>query len=173
MPTARRFIFVCKGQSDSPPPHQSLSPRRPQARDHADPARPPPGAVPAGSVGAHRAVFKPRMSCGTRVTNVSSTSRRPPPPWGPRDRLTFPQKEHVYLACWLISIFFTIFLREAPYRVPYLPTIPTFLVRLACSGRVQRGPGSQDPGTDTRRLPHRSSARPAPACDQTPRSPSR
>jgi len=43
-----------------------------------------------------------------------------------------PQKEQVYLACWLISIFFTIFLREAPYRVPYLPTIPTFLVRLAC-----------------------------------------
>lgn len=28
--------------------------------------------------------------------------------------LVLPQKEQVYLACWLISIFFTIFRREAP-----------------------------------------------------------
>ncbi|MCM8651719.1 hypothetical protein MZO44_16695, partial [Lactiplantibacillus sp. E932] len=27
--------------------------------------------------------------------------------------LVFPQKEQVYLACWLISIFFTIFLSDA------------------------------------------------------------
>lgn len=47
--------------------------------------------------------------------------------------LVLPQKEQVYLACWLISIFFTIFRREAPQRVPYFPTIPTFLVRLAMS----------------------------------------
>lgn len=45
---------------------------------------------------------------------------------------TFPQKVQVYLLCCVISIFLTIFLREAPYRVPYLPVIPTFLVRLAC-----------------------------------------
>lgn len=45
--------------------------------------------------------------------------------------ITLPQNVQVYLACWVISIFFTILRREAPYRVPYLPTIPTFLVRLA------------------------------------------
>lgn len=44
---------------------------------------------------------------------------------------TFPQKLQVYLLCWAISIFLTIFLSEAPYLVPYLPVIPTFLVLLA------------------------------------------
>lgn len=47
------------------------------------------------------------------------------------DILTFPQKEHVYFECCVISIFFTILRSDAPYRVPYFPTIPTFLVRLA------------------------------------------
>lgn len=41
---------------------------------------------------------------------------------------TLPQNMHVYLACWLISIFFTSLRRDAPYRVPYLPTTPTFFV---------------------------------------------
>ena len=45
--------------------------------------------------------------------------------------LSLPQKVQVYLECWEISIFFTVFLREAPYLVPYFPVIPTFLVRLA------------------------------------------
>ena len=45
--------------------------------------------------------------------------------------LSLPQKVQVYLECWEISIFFTVFLREAPYLVPYLPVIPPFLVRLA------------------------------------------
>lgn len=45
--------------------------------------------------------------------------------------LTFPQKVQVYLECCVISIFLTILRREAPYRVPYFPTIPTFFVRLA------------------------------------------
>merc|ERR1719414_577352 len=45
--------------------------------------------------------------------------------------LSFPQKVHVYLACCEISIFLTVLRREAPYRVPYLPTTPTFLVRFA------------------------------------------
>ncbi len=45
--------------------------------------------------------------------------------------LTFPQKEHVYFPCCVISIFLMVFLREAPYLVPYLPQIPTFLVRFA------------------------------------------
>ena len=44
----------------------------------------------------------------------------------------FPQKVQVYLECWVTSIFFTILRREAPYRVPYFPTTPTFLVRFAC-----------------------------------------
>lgn len=44
---------------------------------------------------------------------------------------TFPQNVHVYLECWVISIFLTIFRNEAPYRVPYLPVIPTFFVLFA------------------------------------------
>ncbi len=47
--------------------------------------------------------------------------------------LTFPQKEHRYLECWLTSVFLICLRRLAPYRVPYLPTIPTFLVRFDCS----------------------------------------
>ena len=43
---------------------------------------------------------------------------------------SFPQKTHVYFECWLISIFFTCFRSEAPYRTPYLPVIPAFFVRL-------------------------------------------
>ena len=39
-----------------------------------------------------------------------------------------PQNVHVYLECCVISTFLTIFLNEAPYRVPYFPVIPTFLV---------------------------------------------
>ena len=35
------------------------------------------------------------------------------------------------MALDVISNFFTIFLREAPYLVLYFPTIPTFLVLLA------------------------------------------
>jgi len=42
----------------------------------------------------------------------------------------FPQKLQKYLECWDTSIFLTCFRRDAPYRVPYLPTMPTFLVRL-------------------------------------------
>lgn len=44
---------------------------------------------------------------------------------------TFPQNVQVYFECWVISIFFTILRNEAPYRVPYLPTTPTFCVRFA------------------------------------------
>lgn len=44
---------------------------------------------------------------------------------------TFPQKLQEYLLCWVISIFLTILRKEAPYRVPYLPVIPTFFVRFA------------------------------------------
>lgn len=44
---------------------------------------------------------------------------------------SLPQKVHVYLLCWVISIFLTIFLKEAPYLVPYFPVIPTFFVRFA------------------------------------------
>lgn len=46
-------------------------------------------------------------------------------------KLTFPQKLHEYLLCCVISIFLTILRSEAPYLVPYLPVIPTFLVRFA------------------------------------------
>ena len=47
------------------------------------------------------------------------------------ERLTvsLPQKTHVYLECWLTSIFFTCLRSEAPYRTPYLPVMPAFLVR--------------------------------------------
>lgn len=50
--------------------------------------------------------------------------------------LTLPQKEQGYFPCWVISIFLTIFLREAPYLVPYLPVIPTFLVCLALNKTI-------------------------------------
>ena len=40
-----------------------------------------------------------------------------------------------HLACWLISIFLTILRSDAPKRVPYLPTIPTFFVRRCAAGR--------------------------------------
>jgi len=48
---------------------------------------------------------------------------------------SFAQNGHVYLACWVISIFFTVFRSDAPYLVPYLPQMPTFRVRLpiACN----------------------------------------
>eukprot|EP01119_Soliformovum_irregulare_P020541 TRINITY_DN6673_c1_g1_i2.p1 TRINITY_DN6673_c1_g1~~TRINITY_DN6673_c1_g1_i2.p1 ORF type:complete len:135 (+),score=0.99 TRINITY_DN6673_c1_g1_i2:351-755(+) len=45
--------------------------------------------------------------------------------------VSFPQNPQVNLACWVISIFFTCFRSEAPYLVPYFPTIPTFFVLLA------------------------------------------
>ena len=44
--------------------------------------------------------------------------------------LTFPEKGERYLARLFSSIFLAIFLSDAPKRVPYLPTIPTFLVLL-------------------------------------------
>jgi len=44
---------------------------------------------------------------------------------------SFPQKAQVYLECCVISIFLTIFLRDAPYLVPYFPTTPTFFVLFA------------------------------------------
>eukprot|EP00250_Pteridium_aquilinum_P002545 c12766_g1_i1 orf=13-336(-) len=40
----------------------------------------------------------------------------------------FPQNSQKYLACWLTSIFLICFLKLAPYRVPYLPTMPAFFV---------------------------------------------
>jgi len=50
-------------------------------------------------------------------------------------RHTLPQKVHWYLLCWEISYFLTTLRRVAPYRVPYLPTTPAFLVRLPCKTR--------------------------------------
>ena len=49
----------------------------------------------------------------------------------------FPQKLQKYLECWLTSIFLICFRKLAPYRVPYLPTIPTFFVRLAIALSLQ------------------------------------
>ena len=42
--------------------------------------------------------------------------------------VSLPQKTQLYLACWVTSIFLITFLKVAPYLVPYLPQIPTFLV---------------------------------------------
>ena len=47
-----------------------------------------------------------------------------------RFTVSLPQNMQVYLECCEISIFFTCFLSEEPYRTPYLPVIPAFLVRL-------------------------------------------
>ena len=46
---------------------------------------------------------------------------------------TFPQWGQTYFACCWSSNFFIIFLRAPPYLVPYLPTMPTFLVLLVIS----------------------------------------
>merc|ERR1712184_150979 len=51
-----------------------------------------------------------------------------------RFKVSLPVYGLVYRLCWLTSIRLMSFRREAPYRVPYLPTIPTFLVRLAIFG---------------------------------------
>ena len=53
----------------------------------------------------------------------------------PRERsggahLSLPQKVHVYFECCETSIFLMTLRMEAPYRVPYLPVMPTFFVRL-------------------------------------------
>ena len=47
---------------------------------------------------------------------------------GPWTYEFLPQNEQLYLACCVTSIFLMTFRRVAPYRVPYLPQIPTFLV---------------------------------------------
>lgn len=55
--------------------------------------------------------------------------------------LSFPQKVHEYFECCETSIFLITFRIEAPYRVPYLPVMPTFFVRrpiLGCRGRGWR-----------------------------------
>ena len=53
--------------------------------------------------------------------------------------LSFPQKTQLYLECWATSIFLTTFRREEPYRVPYLPQIPTFFVRLPYRNMISIG----------------------------------
>ena len=50
---------------------------------------------------------------------------------------SLPEKGETYLALWVISNFLTTFLREAPYLVPYLPTIPAFLVLFAIVINIQ------------------------------------
>ena len=54
------------------------------------------------------------------------------------ERLTayLPQKEQKYLECWLTSIFLICLRSDAPYRVPYLPTMPTFFVRFDILARL-------------------------------------
>lgn len=46
---------------------------------------------------------------------------------------SFPQKEQLYLECCVTSIFLITLRSVAPYRVPYLPQIPTFFVCLPIS----------------------------------------
>ena len=57
----------------------------------------------------------------------------------PRQRPTA-ARQQTHLACWLISIFLTILRSEAPNRVPYLPTMPTFFVR-RCGRGEEAGEG--------------------------------
>ena len=44
----------------------------------------------------------------------------------------------VYFLCWEISILLINFLKEAPYLVPYFPTIPTFFVRFAMTPSAEK-----------------------------------
>ena len=59
--------------------------------------------------------------------------------------LVLPQKDQAYSACWLTSIFFTIFLTEAPLQVLYLLMIPTFLAHLAMFPQTRTEPRQHPP----------------------------
>jgi hypothetical protein len=50
-------------------------------------------------------------------------------PTTPLRTLSLPQNVHVYFACCVISIFLICLRNEAPYRVPYLPTTPTYMLQ--------------------------------------------
>merc|ERR1719479_874887 len=56
-----------------------------------------------------------------------------------RRMAVLPQNVHRYLSRIWISYFFTIFLRDAPYLVPYLPVMPTFLVCLVIAATEPSG----------------------------------
>ena len=49
--------------------------------------------------------------------------------------LSFPQKTQLYFECCDTSIFLMFFRMDAPYRMPYLPQMPTFFVRLPMVAR--------------------------------------
>ena len=55
---------------------------------------------------------------------------------------SFPQKRHVKRECWETSIFFTCLRSDEPYRTPYLPVIPTFLVLFCVCAARGRGSAS-------------------------------
>eukprot|EP01068_Selenidium_serpulae_P004660 Selendium_serpulae@DN3683_c0_g1_i2.p3 len=60
----------------------------------------------------------------------------------------FPHNGHSYFTRWEISTFFTFFRRDAPYLVPYFPTMPTFLVRFAIV-QARQGPVKNQCGAKT------------------------
>ena len=53
--------------------------------------------------------------------------------------LSFPQKTQLYFECCDTSIFLMFFRIDAPYRMPYLPQIPTFFVRLPILVNLREG----------------------------------
>jgi hypothetical protein len=84
----------------------------------------------------------PRPAPARTPTSTSRGARSPTPTGLPPPARTLPQKLQKYLECWLTSIFLICLRRDAPYRVPYLPTMPT------CArgweggcGRMARGEG--------------------------------
>ena len=60
--------------------------------------------------------------------------------------VSLPQKTHVYLECWLISIFLTTFRSDEPYRLPYLPVMPAFLVRCSQIARTSTEESEKNEG---------------------------
>ena len=79
--------------------------------------------IPLTQTASSRLLFCAECSCSTRFQLQffwwTSTE------WGSP---TLPEKGERYLARLFSSIFFAILRRDAPNRVPYFPTIPTFFV---------------------------------------------
>lgn len=105
-----------------------------------------------------QAICKPTVPIMRRSSKTPSLARRTTwdflqalqcqMPTALRFMAYFPQKLQKYLLCWLTSIFLICFRRDAPYRVPYFPTMPTFFVRFDISASEAH---SNKPATGTKK----------------------
>ena len=134
--TIRRLFFKIIRSSDSFC-KSSFSSKTPQRTQKL--SRVPPSAFPMTYLGTQAPpamVFLHLLQCHIPTHFLFIVFWRKRVAWCAlirNKRITLPQKQQAYFACCDISIFLTIFLREAPYLVPYFPTTPAFFVRLACA----------------------------------------